>query len=722
MRTALVAAGLALVVSVAVLCPQAHAQPGAVVINEVLFNPTGPDSLAEWVELGNPSPMAPVSLAGWVLTNVMRTQVFPLPPVILPPQAFLVVRFQVGPDDFDFTDGEGLYSTDTSAPVFNNELDAVALYWSVPMGPPTVADFVAWSATGIQPAGPSMVDAIASGQWPPGSFVDVSWGGPAFVAPWTEGPGETIGRDGLSSDSNSPADWTDHGGVEALAETEGAKNTGPYFSGPDLIYVAQQSVNQFLWEFALNTKGASHTLVSLSESEFSVQVTATHTFQVTSRVDGTDTELTGEIYCEWRRFPGSEWRLDMSGQLYSSRGMEELQFTAALVDSGVLVGTKVGTSRSASLFYTTPMGFPVSLDLEYAQRWTWTDPTRIFLLDTRSMTDSRGVSLTRTTQRIQWFPNDAVEEINLGATTIFTQPPSAPTEHFQEHCTKTMRASGAANGTLDLCTLETDGRSISLLAPSSFQWTVVNPDSLEFHQAITIGSPELGYDNGTVDATYGAIIDPTTGELLVRGGVDVLFGSQPPWELSFYVDGWSWKRFSRVLSAGGWAMLCAGGVLIGAPTVVGGVAAAGLCAAGGLIEDDWIQENCPPGKVAPRLRQDIPPPLIAFPRLVCLPSGVPDPALPTALSLSPGRPNPFGGETSFVYEMPRPGRVELIVCDAGGRLVRTLVDLVQPGGRYEAAWDGRDDRGTRVSSGAYFVRLLTPSGTSRVMVVRAAGE
>jgi hypothetical protein len=725
MRTHLAAVSLALVVSVFFLCPQAQAQPGPVVINEILYDPTGPDSLAEWVELTNTSPVAPVSLAGWFLTNAMQTQILPLPGVVLPPEALLVVRFEPGPNAFDFTDGDGVYCTGTSAPVFGNALDAAALYWSMPPGPGTLADYVAWSAVGVPPSGPSAVDASSSGQWPPGSFVDVSFLGPHFVAPWTEGPGETIGRNGLSTDSNGPADWSDHGGIEALAETEGARNTGPFYRGEDLIYLAQAGINQFLWEFALNTEGASHTVVTMTESEFDVQVSATHAFQVRSRTDGTTGTLAGNIDCHWQRLPGSVWRLDMSGQLFSTRGLESLQFTAAVVDSGALVGTAAGASRNASLFYTTPMGYPVNLDLAFTQRWSWIDPTTLHLVDTRSMTDSRGVSLVRASQRDQWFPDDASEEVSLSAVTTFTQPPFAPTEYFQESSSKTILASGTLRGVMDVYRIETEGRSISLLGPSPFEWTRVTSDSLQFNQAMTLGSPELGYATGTIHGACGAVVDPATHEFLVRGGTEVLFPGGPPRSLTYYVDKWDWpwKTTARVLNGGGWAGMCATGVLIGSPTVIVAVGSAVLCGAGGILGDVLIEKKCPPDKGGSLLRQDIPPPLIHFPRRICVANTVPDPAPPTALLLGPGRPNPFGEVTSLSYEMPGPGRARLIVCDAGGRLVRNLVDRVREGGRHEAVWDGRDDQGVQVSSGTYFVRLTTPYGARRVAVVRApSGE
>ena len=41
--------------------------------------------------------------------------------------------------------------------------------------------------------------------------------------------GESIGRDKDSTDTDQPADWDDHGGKDATAETPGARNIIPEF-------------------------------------------------------------------------------------------------------------------------------------------------------------------------------------------------------------------------------------------------------------------------------------------------------------------------------------------------------------------------------------------------------------------------------------------------------------------------------------------------------------
>jgi hypothetical protein len=79
---------------------------------------------------------------------------------------------------------------------------------------------------------------------------------------------------------------------------------------------------------------------------------------------------------------------------------------------------------------------------------------------------------------------------------------------------------------------------------------------------------------------------------------------------------------------------------------------------------------------------------------------------PSAVArLGANRPNPFNPITVIPYELPRDGRVRLVLYDTAGRLVRTLVDGEAATGAHEARWDGRDEAGRPVGSGAYFARL-----------------
>jgi hypothetical protein len=68
-------------------------------------------------------------------------------------------------------------------------------------------------------------------------------------------------------------------------------------------------------------------------------------------------------------------------------------------------------------------------------------------------------------------------------------------------------------------------------------------------------------------------------------------------------------------------------------------------------------------------------------------------------------PNPFNPETVIRYAVARRGPVEIQVFDVAGRLVRDLVHEVKEPGAYQARWDGTDDAGHPLASGAYFYRF-----------------
>ncbi len=68
-------------------------------------------------------------------------------------------------------------------------------------------------------------------------------------------------------------------------------------------------------------------------------------------------------------------------------------------------------------------------------------------------------------------------------------------------------------------------------------------------------------------------------------------------------------------------------------------------------------------------------------------------------------PNPFNPFTSIRYSLSRPARVRIHVFDVSGARVRTLADQPMPAGEHQVRWDGTNDRGRELASGAYFFRL-----------------
>jgi photosystem II stability/assembly factor-like uncharacterized protein len=68
-------------------------------------------------------------------------------------------------------------------------------------------------------------------------------------------------------------------------------------------------------------------------------------------------------------------------------------------------------------------------------------------------------------------------------------------------------------------------------------------------------------------------------------------------------------------------------------------------------------------------------------------------------------PNPFGLGTTIRFTLQRPERVQLLIADPSGRIVRTLGDAERGAGPHVVEWDGRTDRGTRAPAGIYLYIL-----------------
>jgi len=79
-----------------------------------------------------------------------------------------------------------------------------------------------------------------------------------------------------------------------------------------------------------------------------------------------------------------------------------------------------------------------------------------------------------------------------------------------------------------------------------------------------------------------------------------------------------------------------------------------------------------------------------------------------ALHLFQNQPNPFSPKTQIGFELPRAGKVELVIHAPDGRLVRTLAAGEHAAGRHTVGWDGLNDAGRKVSGGVYFYRLCAP--------------
>ncbi|NIT57250.1 MAG: T9SS type A sorting domain-containing protein, partial [Aliifodinibius sp.] len=79
--------------------------------------------------------------------------------------------------------------------------------------------------------------------------------------------------------------------------------------------------------------------------------------------------------------------------------------------------------------------------------------------------------------------------------------------------------------------------------------------------------------------------------------------------------------------------------------------------------------------------------------------------LPANFQLSQNYPNPFNPSTTIEYSVRQAGKVQLNIYNSLGQLVKRLVNDQKQAGRYVVKWDGLDDSGKRVPSGAYVYRI-----------------
>ena len=94
--------------------------------------------------------------------------------------------------------------------------------------------------------------------------------------------------------------------------------------------------------------------------------------------------------------------------------------------------------------------------------------------------------------------------------------------------------------------------------------------------------------------------------------------------------------------------------------------------------------------------------------------------LPDRTGLTTMYPNPFNAETRIEYDVAIASFLTIRVYNVLGQEVKSLVDLPRARGSYQVFWDGTDDRGSPVSSGIYFCRLVaeTVSDTRKLVFLK----
>ncbi|MBE0410798.1 MAG: T9SS type A sorting domain-containing protein [Anaerolineales bacterium] len=90
----------------------------------------------------------------------------------------------------------------------------------------------------------------------------------------------------------------------------------------------------------------------------------------------------------------------------------------------------------------------------------------------------------------------------------------------------------------------------------------------------------------------------------------------------------------------------------------------------------------------------------------------------SAPGLRQNYPNPFSINTTISYQLPSDCHFSLKIYDITGTLVGTLVNQNQKAGRYLVNWNGKDNVGTQLPAGIYFLRLETSNKSITKKIVK----
>jgi hypothetical protein len=76
-------------------------------------------------------------------------------------------------------------------------------------------------------------------------------------------------------------------------------------------------------------------------------------------------------------------------------------------------------------------------------------------------------------------------------------------------------------------------------------------------------------------------------------------------------------------------------------------------------------------------------------------------------NLSQNYPNPFNPSTTIEYTVQAFDNIQIKIYNSLGQLIKTLVNETKTPGEYLIVWNGKDDNGSLVASGAYFYQIQT---------------
>ena len=318
----------------------------AVRISEVGFDPIGHDGeRPEWIELYNPA-AEPVDVGGLTLADEALRPIAVLPPRLVPANGYLVVLLGAGTD-------QGVYLWTGEAGNFLDNAQASLSLWDADPASGALLDYVAWSRYEPFRPGAGYARAVAEGRWPEGAAVELYTTG---ALPLLEG--ESLGRDGAGTDTDTAADWSDHGGADAFRTTPGAANVGGLLPSADAMKYAQVWINEALHDFGLEPRSAWADVIAESGTGELLTQELMHSFDVVDEA-GAAARFVGGGTLVWTMRARGEWDLAFEVELLEQGGTRtirasraiawtehagavayELSWDETLLDGGTVVGTR----------------------------------------------------------------------------------------------------------------------------------------------------------------------------------------------------------------------------------------------------------------------------------------------------------------------------------------------------------------------------------------------
>lgn len=99
-------------------------------------------------------------------------------------------------------------------------------------------------------------------------------------------------------------------------------------------------------------------------------------------------------------------------------------------------------------------------------------------------------------------------------------------------------------------------------------------------------------------------------------------------------------------------------------------------------------------------------------------SGIEEASVPSQFQLFQNFPNPFNPSTTFKFNLPNAGLVQIKIYDIAGSLIKTISTDIKNAGENEIVWDGTNDFGAKQPSGVYVYHLISNAGSdSRKMIL-----